>query len=89
MSFFAKISDQSIGGTYMTLLNTVFNVAGLLPNQAVLFLVNEVSLFGVDGFYILNIVSVIYGFYWYFAFSDNFVRLETLEPSKWSVDYKQ
>ena len=26
MSFFAKISDPSIGGTYMTLLNTIANL---------------------------------------------------------------
>lgn len=28
MSFFAKIADPSIGGTYMTLLNTVMNLGG-------------------------------------------------------------
>jgi PAT family acetyl-CoA transporter-like MFS transporter 1 len=30
-SFFSKISDPSIGGTYMTLLNTISNLGGTWP----------------------------------------------------------
>ena len=33
MSFHAQISDPSIGGTYMTLLNTLSNLGKLLRNQ--------------------------------------------------------
>lgn len=38
MAFFAKISDPAIGGTYMTMLNTVANLGSKWPNQLVLFL---------------------------------------------------
>eukprot|EP00041_Stephanoeca_diplocostata_P011687 m.193317 g.193317 ORF g.193317 m.193317 type:complete len:553 (+) comp18631_c1_seq1:103-1761(+) len=35
MAFFAKVSDPAIGGTYMTLLNTVANLGSLLTKQVV------------------------------------------------------
>lgn len=40
MAFFAKISDPAVGGTYMTLLNTVCNLGGNWPNTVVLWLVD-------------------------------------------------
>ncbi len=43
MAFFAKVSDPAIGGTYMTLLNTMANLGSILPNQMILFLINQVS----------------------------------------------
>lgn len=36
MSFFAKVSDPAIGGTYMTLLNTMANLGSKWPNSLVL-----------------------------------------------------
>eukprot|EP00794_Sanderia_malayensis_P015254 gene15254-16828_t len=41
MAFHAKISDPLIGGTYMTLLNTVSNLGGVWPSS--------LSLWAVDG----------------------------------------
>ena len=41
MAFNAKISDPLIGGTYMTLLNTVSNLGGVWPSS--------LSLWAVDG----------------------------------------
>jgi hypothetical protein len=35
-SFFTKISDPAIGGTYMTLLNTLSNLGGTWPRYFVL-----------------------------------------------------
>lgn len=35
-AFFAKIADSSIGGTYLTLLNTLSNLGGTLPKYFVL-----------------------------------------------------
>ncbi|XP_067851442.1 acetyl-coenzyme A transporter 1 [Heptranchias perlo] len=43
MSFNAKISDPSIGGTYMTLLNTVSNLAGNWPATLALWLVDPLT----------------------------------------------
>ncbi|KAL5491500.1 hypothetical protein EMCRGX_G016799 [Ephydatia muelleri] len=38
-----KVSDPAIGGTYMTLLNTVANIAVAIPKTVVLWLVDVVS----------------------------------------------
>lgn len=43
MAFFAKISDPAVGGTYMTLLNTVCNLGGNWPTAIVLWLVDVLS----------------------------------------------
>ena len=36
MAFFAKVSDPAVGGTYMTLLNTVTNLGGNWPSTLAL-----------------------------------------------------
>ena len=38
-----KIADKSIGGTYLTLLNTVANFGGTWPSSPVLFLVDKLT----------------------------------------------
>ena len=43
MSFFARISDPSIGGTYMTLLNTVTNLGSMWPRPLALWLLPLLS----------------------------------------------
>lgn len=44
MAFFAKISDPAIGGTYMTLLNTVANIGGTWPQALALWFVDLLTL---------------------------------------------
>uniref|UniRef100_A0A182TB03 Major facilitator superfamily associated domain-containing protein n=1 Tax=Anopheles maculatus TaxID=74869 RepID=A0A182TB03_9DIPT len=43
MAFFARISDPAVGGTYMTLLNTLSNLGGNWPTTVVLWLVDYVT----------------------------------------------
>lgn len=43
MAFFAKISDPAVGGTYMTLLNTVCNLGGNWPTTIMLWLVDVLT----------------------------------------------
>lgn len=43
MAFFAKISDSSVGGTYMTLLNTVTNLGGNWPAILALYFVDTLT----------------------------------------------
>lgn len=45
MAFNAKISDPEIGGTYMTLLNTVNNLGGNWPATVALYFVDQLSEF--------------------------------------------
>lgn len=43
MAFFAKVSDPRVGGTYMTLLNTLCNLGGNWPNTFFLWLVEIIT----------------------------------------------
>lgn len=43
MAFFAKISDPQVGGTYMTLLNTLTNLGGNWPATLFLWLVDPLT----------------------------------------------
>ncbi|KAG7188580.1 hypothetical protein KM043_008210 [Ampulex compressa] len=43
MAFFAKVSDPAVGGTYMTLLNTVCNLGGNWPATAALWFVDPLT----------------------------------------------
>lgn len=43
MAFHAKVSDPLIGGTYMTLLNTVTNLGGNWPSTMALWLVDPLT----------------------------------------------
>ena len=43
MAFFAKVSDPAVGGTYMTLLNTVTNLGGNWPSTLALWAVDPLT----------------------------------------------
>lgn len=43
MAFYAKISDPLVGGTYMTLLNTVTNLGGNWPATLALWFVDPLT----------------------------------------------
>ncbi|KAL3273496.1 hypothetical protein HHI36_014937 [Cryptolaemus montrouzieri] len=43
MAFFAKVSDSSVGGTYMTLLNTLSNLGGNWPSILALYFVDPLT----------------------------------------------
>lgn len=49
MAFHAKVSDPLIGGTYMTLLNTVTNLGGNWPSTVALWLVDPLTSKECDG----------------------------------------
>lgn len=49
MAFHAKVSDPVIGGTYMTLLNTVTNLGGNWPSTLALWLVDPLTSKECDG----------------------------------------
>ena len=43
MAFFARISDPTVGGTYMTFLNTLANLGGNWPSTAALYFVDTLT----------------------------------------------
>ena len=43
-SFMARVSDESIGGTYMTFLATLANLGGKFPSTGALYLINWLTI---------------------------------------------
>ena len=43
MAFFARISDPAVGGTYMTMLNTLTNLGGNWPSTLALWSVDHLT----------------------------------------------
>ncbi|GBG27796.1 Acetyl-coenzyme A transporter 1 [Hondaea fermentalgiana] len=99
MGFFAQVSDPAIGGTYMTLLNTIANLGSKWPNQFVLFIVDHLTIRSctgkelpgetcpvwIDGFVPVSIGCVLLGCLWYMAFAERLDRLQNLDISMWRI----
>ena len=95
-SFFAQVCDSSIGGSYMTLLNTVANMGGSWPKFFVFaavdrFTCKDDSPCGIlpahtDGFYIVSALCFSVGVVWYFLFRRRVVQLGEVDKKLWSCD---
>ena len=94
LSFFAKIADPTIGGTYMTLLNTLTNLGSMWPSTLALYTVEWLNIKSckgdkcemvVDGFYIQSVIGVILGIVWILWARTKINRLQQLEPREWLV----
>ncbi|GIZ02467.1 acetyl-coenzyme A transporter 1 [Caerostris extrusa] len=99
MAFFAKVSDPAIGGTYMTLLNTISNLGGNWPSTLALWLVDPLTVKSCenplcteagsqcltirDGYYIESIICTIFGFLWFRWGKTVARRLQQLPLSAW------
>ncbi|VDM03679.1 unnamed protein product [Schistocephalus solidus] len=58
MAYHARVSDPSIGGTYMTLLNTAANLAASLPATLMLYLVDPLTWRSCDGLDLAQAINV-------------------------------
>lgn len=90
MAFFARVSDPRIGGTYMTLLNTIANLGGKWPNSLVFFLVGwstreRDGVVEVDGYYVWGLISALLGGVWLFFMRDLTHRLQSRPAKDWRV----
>lgn len=86
MAFHAKIADPSIGGTYMTLLNTVCNLGGNWPATLALWGVEGLSGLGYgDGFYLESGVCAVFGIIWFTYLKPTLNELHNLDPKEWAV----
>ncbi|KAH3903360.1 related to acetyl-CoA transporter [Saccharomycodes ludwigii] len=94
-AFHTRIADPLIGGTYMTLLNTLSNLGGTWPK---FFIMNMIDKFTVkscekrdepcyivrDGYYVTNLFCVMFGVLIYFGFiKKNANYLQKLPISSW------
>lgn len=96
MSFSATISDPAIGGTYMTLLNTISNFGGNWPGTVALWMVEPLTMktcqadgksciTHIDGYYVESIVCFIIGFLWLGWKSKTVRELQSLRKDEWTI----
>merc|ERR1712186_210376 len=71
MAFFARVSDPAMGGTYMTLLNTLANLGGMWPPTVAFKLVDymtcqkDTCMAKADGFYATSVLCFACGVIWW------------------------
>lgn len=95
-SFHTQIADPKIGGTYITLLNTFSNLGGTWPKILVLKMIdyntvkivsNGKEFIERDGYYKVNLISIIIGILLYFKFLKKSInKLQKLPKSVWRKD---
>lgn len=86
MAFHARVSDPSIGGTYMTLLNTVSNLGGNWPATLALWAVEPLSGVGLgDGFYVESLFCAAVGLLWFGIAQPKLRALQAINPKAWIV----
>merc|ERR1740123_176010 len=91
MAFFARISDPALGGTYMTLLNTLGNLGGKWPPTVSFYLVDTLTCghsacsMKRDGFYVVAAACTVVGFVWYVAMSPLVHRMQRWSLDEWKV----
>lgn len=94
-AYFVKISDPKYGGTYLTLLNTLSNFAGMWPKLPVMSAVDWLSkrschlgkcTLQYDGFYLVATVCLMTGLVLFKFWIRPAVRkLEIIPKQQWTV----
>ena len=86
MTFFARVSDPVIGGTYMTVLNTISNIGGNIASQVSYRLAEAATIPNVvDGFYVVVVFATVYGFCWLKYFGPRLTDLDRRGEDEWRV----
>jgi len=86
MGFFAKVSDPSIGGTYMTLLNTLHNLGNMWASTFCLKASDRIrASTGLDGFYVLCGLCGAYGVLWFLVCAPKVRYLQDLPAEEWRI----
>ena len=86
MAFFARVSDPTFGGTYMTLLNTIANLGGKWPPSLALYAVDALKGFGVEDPFLVELaVCTAGGALWFMVFAPRVLALQAIPPSEWRV----
>ena len=96
MMFFASRVDPAIGGSYMTLLNTIANLGGTWPSSFIMWLISKFStsnnaggtivsagVGGRDPYYSLQLVLSILGIAWIVVLGPKVIQLSHLPDDAW------
>jgi len=85
MAFFNRVSDVRIGGTYLTMLNTLANLGAQWPGTVVLTLKGAIERRpgSPDGFYAVALGSTLLGVAWLYVMRDHIFALQDRPASDW------
>ena len=85
--FFAQISDQAIGGSYLTLLHTFSNLGYLWPETLSYFLLEFFSNYGSEQyvFFYLTAGFLSFGVLWFLYFKNFLEKLQLIPREEWSL----
>eukprot|EP00051_Salpingoeca_urceolata_P028611 m.487620 g.487620 ORF g.487620 m.487620 type:complete len:528 (-) comp25159_c0_seq1:34-1617(-) len=93
MQFFCVLSDPALGGSYMTLLNTISNLGGVWPNTLSMKMVGVLEACEPaghctkprDGYLPVALVTITAGVVWYAVMHPRVRALKHVEESDWRV----
>ena len=85
MAFYNRISDPKIGGTYMTMLNTLSNLGGQWPGTLVLATKGAIERLpgNPNGFYGVALGSLALGILWFLVMSQRVSDLQSKPKQSW------
>ena len=89
--FFNRIADVRIGGTYMTLLATILNLAGEWPSQIVFpavdffTYVDENKVQVLNGYYPVAITLLVMGTIMGVVVKKLMEKLQSIPPEQWTI----
>ncbi|EDO07112.2 Acetyl-coenzyme A transporter 1 family protein [Babesia bovis T2Bo] len=89
VALFADVSDPSIGGTYMALLNALMNVGELVPRLLGFWMIDALELYSrglVDGLLIEGLLCIILGVIVLPIFRKVLLRIESYGVNEWYVN---
>jgi len=85
MAFFNRVSDPKIGGTYMTMLNTISNLGGQWPGTFVFATKGAIERVSTEatGFYGVCACSVVVGAAWLLLMGEQVREIQKLPAKSW------
>ena len=84
MAFFNRVSDPKIGGTYMTMLNTISNLGGQWPGTFIFATKGAIEqVTEANGFYGVCACSVLVGAAWLFLMGGQVRAMQMLPAKSW------
>jgi PAT family acetyl-CoA transporter-like MFS transporter 1 len=86
MSLVSRVADPRIGGTYMTLLNTLGNIGGTWTQTIAFPATQALTVGGVDGYYVLTALCMLCGFAWSSVGTPKMLALQKLPTESWRLE---
>ena len=88
MDYFSRVSDPSMGGSYMTVLNSLSNIGGTLAGQISMWSMAYSDRVGFDGYNATILIGFLYGLVWLRVGTKYIKQLDRMKSKEWRVSLK-